>query len=67
MYQVSQDTIHSNKYKSTTMSDKESKVRFYKLIKLSSQITKSHHDNYLIIILLNILNEGKANNGSTVS
>ena len=39
----------------------------YFIIKPTLQIQKSNHDNYLIIILLNILNEGKANNGSTVS
>ena len=33
MYNISQEMAHWNNYKSTTMSEKESKVRFDKLIK----------------------------------
>ena len=41
------------------MLDKESKVRFDKLIKLPLRFTKSQLDNDLIINLFNILNKGQ--------
>ena len=39
----------------------------YFIIKPALQIQKSNHDNYLIIILLNTLNEGKANSESNIA